>query len=221
MALAGKGLLAVWHKIAPAAQADFLAWHDGEHIPERLAIPGFLRARRFAALAGTPDYCTLYEVAKRAVLAGAAYRSRYADPTPWTRRVMGEALAVARALCEVVYSAGTGAGAVLACLRFEGARDAGPIAALLQALLPEAAAVHLCRPELETGRSGARTKRSERRGDKPWIAFVEGSTPAALEALLAGPLAPSALSAFGAFRPDAGRYRLERDARPASGPAPN
>ncbi len=49
MALAGRALLAIWNGIAEEAEADFLAWHVREHIPERVAVPGFLRARRYVA----------------------------------------------------------------------------------------------------------------------------------------------------------------------------
>ncbi len=32
MALAGKGVLAIWNGIAPEAETDFVAWHVREHI---------------------------------------------------------------------------------------------------------------------------------------------------------------------------------------------
>ncbi len=61
MALAGRGVLAIWNGIAEEAEADFLAWHVREHIPERVAVPGFLRARRYVALRGEPRYFNFYE----------------------------------------------------------------------------------------------------------------------------------------------------------------
>lgn len=43
----GQGVLAIWNGIAPEAEAEFVAWHVREHIPERVGLPGFLRGRRY------------------------------------------------------------------------------------------------------------------------------------------------------------------------------
>ena len=59
MALAGQGVLAIWNGIADEAEADFVAWHVREHIPERVAVPGFLRGRRYVAEAGAPEILQL------------------------------------------------------------------------------------------------------------------------------------------------------------------
>ena len=40
--------------IAEEAQREHDDWHSHEHLPERLAIPGFLRGSRWRALAGAP-----------------------------------------------------------------------------------------------------------------------------------------------------------------------
>jgi hypothetical protein len=55
MSLAGEGAVVIWHDIAPEGRAQFYAWHGREHMPERLGIPGFLRGRRYVALAGSPE----------------------------------------------------------------------------------------------------------------------------------------------------------------------
>jgi len=52
MSLAGKGAVAIWHDIVPEGRDEFYAWHGREHMPERAGIPGFLRGRRYIALAG-------------------------------------------------------------------------------------------------------------------------------------------------------------------------
>ncbi len=72
MALAGKGVLAIWNGIAAEAEADFVAWHIGEHIPERVAVPGFLRGRRYVAERGTPKYFNFYETETPEVLVARA-----------------------------------------------------------------------------------------------------------------------------------------------------
>ena len=50
MSLAGEGAVAIWHDIAPEGRGEFYAWHGHEHMPERAAIPGFLRGRRYVAI---------------------------------------------------------------------------------------------------------------------------------------------------------------------------
>ena len=61
MALLGTGVLAIWNGIDPEAEADFVAWHVREHIPERVVLPGFRRGRRYVALDGEPAYFNFYE----------------------------------------------------------------------------------------------------------------------------------------------------------------
>jgi hypothetical protein len=48
--------------VAAEAQAEHDDWHSYEHLPERLAIPGFLRGSRWRMLAGGPGYYVTYEV---------------------------------------------------------------------------------------------------------------------------------------------------------------
>ena len=43
----GKAAVAMWWDIAPDMKAEFEDWHTHEHMPERLAIPGFLRGMRW------------------------------------------------------------------------------------------------------------------------------------------------------------------------------
>ena len=55
MPLAGKGMLLTSMDIDPADEADFNRWYDREHLEERVAIDGFLEARRYVAHAGQPE----------------------------------------------------------------------------------------------------------------------------------------------------------------------
>ena len=56
MNLAGLGIVAIWHDIVLEAQPEFYEWHNREHMPERLGIPGFRRGRRYIAVRGTPQH---------------------------------------------------------------------------------------------------------------------------------------------------------------------
>ena len=72
--LTGEGLLLVAIDVDPLHDAELNRWYDEEHIAERMAIPGFLRARRFVAREGGPRYLALYDLDSPAVLESAAYR---------------------------------------------------------------------------------------------------------------------------------------------------
>ena len=60
MPLAGKGMLLTSMDIDPAHEDEFNRWYDREHLLERVAIEGFLEARRYVAHAGQPKYLSLY-----------------------------------------------------------------------------------------------------------------------------------------------------------------
>ncbi|MEE8364122.1 MAG: DUF4286 family protein [Dehalococcoidia bacterium] len=85
-----RGLLLVMMDIDPEHEEDFNRWYDEEHVPERLAIPGFLSGRRFRALDGTPKYLALYDLESPEVLQSEAYRRVAGEGrTEWTERVLG------------------------------------------------------------------------------------------------------------------------------------
>ena len=88
----GCGILAVFNDCAPGEEAAYEHWYLGEHLPERLAIPGFRWGRRYRRVAGTstalPEYMTYYEVDAPEVLTSDAYLARVNDPTPETHRIM-------------------------------------------------------------------------------------------------------------------------------------
>jgi hypothetical protein len=104
--------------IAAEAQIEHDDWHSHEHLPERLAIPGFLRGSRWTALAGDPKYFVLYEVGTLEVLSSPAYMDRLNDPSPWTAKMMPSYRGMRRGLCEIVARAGHGLGGYALLLRF-------------------------------------------------------------------------------------------------------
>lgn len=151
------GLLAVWNDIAADDEPAFGAWYEEEHVPERLAVPGFLAARRYRDAACAGRYAALYDTASLAVLASPAYLARLADPTPRTRAIMPRFRNMTRAACEVVGDFGERRvpGATLACLELaaapsEAAREGLAAAAAvgrIRIAVPDARVTHVPNPE--------------------------------------------------------------------------
>ncbi len=83
-ALLGQAAVVIFNDVTPEGREAFYRWHDREHIPERLAIPGFRRGRRFGRRGHSPEWLTLYEADDLAVLTSRAYIDRLNAPTPAT-----------------------------------------------------------------------------------------------------------------------------------------
>jgi hypothetical protein len=118
MPLAGKGMLLTSMDIDPSEEANFNRWYDYEHLEERVAIDGFLEARRYVAHAGSPKYLCLYSTKTIDVLDSAAYRKRLDNPTDWSKKTMAQFKNMIRAVARITVSRGTGRGAVLGIVRF-------------------------------------------------------------------------------------------------------
>src|ERR1700748_2207170 len=118
MPLAGKGMLLTSMDIDPSDEANFNRWYDYEHLEERVAIDGFLEARRYVAHAGSPKYLCLYSTKTIEVLASAAYRAKLDNPTDWSKKTMAQFKNMIRAGGRVTVSRRTGRGAVLGIVRY-------------------------------------------------------------------------------------------------------
>jgi len=105
--------------VAPEAIPEHDDWHTHEHLPERLAIPGFLRGTRWVAQSGRPRYFVMYEVEQLSTLASEAYLERLNNPSPWTQKMMPHYRGMTRGLCSVTGSFGFGAGHAGLLLRFK------------------------------------------------------------------------------------------------------
>ena len=55
MPMAGKGMLLTSMDVDAADEAEFNRWYDREHLEERVAIDGFLEARRYIAHQAQPE----------------------------------------------------------------------------------------------------------------------------------------------------------------------
>ena len=117
MPLAGKAMLLTSMDIDPLDEAEFNRWYDREHLEERVAIDGFLEARRYVADQGSPKYLCLYSTATFDVLDSPAYRAKLASPTDWSRRTMARFKNMIRAVARITISRGQGRGAALGIIR--------------------------------------------------------------------------------------------------------
>ena len=83
----GTALLVVFADIDAEHDADYNAWYQEEHIPERLSAPGFLDAALYQAVKGGPRYVAIYELDSAAAMQTPEYRHMSQNPTDWTKRI--------------------------------------------------------------------------------------------------------------------------------------
>jgi hypothetical protein len=81
----GSGLMAFWARIEQDYLDRFRQWHNSEHMPERVSIPGFLAGQRYLGHGTNNFFLMMYETREPAVLGGPDYLARLNAPTDWTR----------------------------------------------------------------------------------------------------------------------------------------
>ena len=116
-ALQGEAAVLIWNDVADEGRDQFYEWHDKEHVPERLSIPGFRRGRRFVRPQHSPEWLTMYEADDLAVLTSAAYLARLNAPTPATERTLKHFRNTSRAVCRIVQSLGGSSGGHMLAMR--------------------------------------------------------------------------------------------------------
>jgi hypothetical protein len=123
MPLAGKGMLLTSMDIDPKHEADFNRWYDREHLIERVAIDGFLEARRYIAHQGSPKYLCLYSTETFEVLDSPAYRTVLMNPTEWSKTNLARFKNMIRTIARITVSRGQGRGAALGIVRLRPAAE--------------------------------------------------------------------------------------------------
>jgi hypothetical protein len=197
MPLAGKGMLLTSMDIDPADEADFNRWYDREHLIERVAIEGFLEARRYIAHKGHPKYLCLYSTASFEVLDSPAYRAALNSPTEWSKKTLARFKNMIRTIARITISRGQGRGAALGIIRLRPAAGSQERlrAALAEKLDPEKLnaiiAMHLIEsdPALSKPITGDPPVSDPGAGD--WFVLLDGTDvnaiDAAIEARFSGP----------------------------------
>jgi hypothetical protein len=137
--LMGSGALMLWLDVAPELDRETDGWYIDEHMPERIDIGGYLRARRFGAIEGAPAYLTLFEAQTPDALASEGYLRLVGRISAQSQRIRAGFSNVARNTFEVRRSRGRGIGTIVASLRLtpQSAAHAEAAAKALDALVPQ------------------------------------------------------------------------------------
>ena len=216
MPLLGPAAMLLLFDVAQEAIPEHDDWHTHEHLPERLAIPGFARGTRWAAVRGQPGYFVLYEVETLATLTSSAYLERLNNPTPWTSKMMPHYRGMTRGFCTVAGSFGSGMGRAGLLTRFKPAAEAGASLrrVLLQDVLPQLASkpgigsVHLFEGAVTPPMTNEQRIRGADAGFD-WAVLVTGYREDALASLMQGDLGDAQLGKHGATGILAALYRTE------------
>jgi hypothetical protein len=185
MPLLGKAAVVIWADMDAGMLDRHDVWHSAEHLPERMAVPGFLRGRRCAAVdAGAQPRFVLYELADIDVSTSGPYLERLNNPTHWSQRVMANCR-LSRTLCRVAASHGEGVGGGILTIRL--APRPGAAEALQSWLVGEAlpglaqregvVGAHLLQRDAATVKPMTNEERLRRGGadaSADWVILVEG-----------------------------------------------
>lgn len=222
MSLLGRSALAMWWDMAPEQREDFEHWHAHEHFPERLGVPGFLRASRWTCADGGEGVFVMYELSDHAVLSSPAYLARLNAPTPWSTRLMPHHRHMVRSQCHVLESRGVAVARHALTIRLS--PQPGQEQRLRESLArlagetmgrPGTVGLHLLRHE--TPAIATTVEQKIRGGDRvaDWVLVLIAYEAASLQALSRSLLSDEAMAALGAA-PGGWRasYSLSQSATP-------
>ena len=211
MPIAGKGMLLTSMNIDAADEAQFNRWYDREHLEERVAISGFLEARRYVAHEGNPKYLSLYSTETFDVLNSVAYRTALANQTAWSRANIARFKDMIRGVARITISRGIGRGAVLGIIRLRpssGGEDELR-AALREQLDPTKhdgiISMHLLENDAALSRPLTDEPATANPGAGDWFVLIDATDIGVI---------PAAMAAFATFKSEtvsSGVYRLMFD----------
>jgi hypothetical protein len=210
MPMAGKGMLLTSMDIGASDEPEFNRWYDREHLEERVAIEGFLEARRYVAHRGNPKYLSLYSTAEFEVLDSPAYRAALASQTAWSKANIGRFKNMIRAVARITVSRGTGRGSMLGIIRLrpDVAGKDRLRAALHDHLNPKdrdgIISMHLMENDPRLSKPLTDNASDSDPGAGDWFVLIDGTDVAAIEAAVAAfaatPALKSAMISSGVYR---------------------
>jgi len=215
MPLAGKGMLLTSMDIDPSHEAEFNRWYDHEHLEERVAIDGFLEARRYVADQASPKYLSLYSTESFDVLDSPAYRNALANQTDWSRSNIARFKNMIRAVARITISRGQGRGAALGILRLR--PSAGGEDRLRDALqdkldpeqLDGIISMHLIESDPTLSKPITDDPSAPNPGARDWFVLIDGTHLNAISAAIAARFTGSAFEQ--GIKISAGSYSLMWD----------
>jgi hypothetical protein len=209
MPLAGKGMLLTSMDVDAADEPDFNRWYDREHLQERVAIEGFVEARRYVAHRGSPKYLCLYSTESFEVLDSPAYRAALANPTGWSTATMARFKNMIRSVARITISRGVGRGAALGIVRLREGNDR--VRAALKDKLDPAAldgiiSMHLIEGDPVLSRPIGADPASANPGAGDWFVLIDGTDVDAVAEIVAARFSdasgfkPASVIATGVYR---------------------
>jgi hypothetical protein len=101
----GSTVLVVMMEVDPAHEDTFNRWYDEEHLPERLAIPGYISARRFKLEEGNGvlTYLCIWELEDGSPLQSAEYKEQNQRPSELRARAHASIKQRMRGLYKQIY----------------------------------------------------------------------------------------------------------------------
>jgi hypothetical protein len=101
-----KGMLFSQMEPPPELEADFNDWYETEHIPVRLALPGFSRAVRYMERGKAHKYLAVYEIDDLSVLESPAYQALKVTPSARTAFMLKNVKGFTRYTCTQAFDSG-------------------------------------------------------------------------------------------------------------------
>jgi len=197
-------------------EREFNRWYDREHLAERVAIPGFVEARRYVAVDAAPKYLGLYSTENFDVLDSEAYRAALASQTEWSKSNIGRFKHMLRSVACITVSRGQGRGAALGLVRIRPPQgDAARLREAIRALLDPGrldgiVSMHLMESDPRLSRPLTDDPAAPNPAARDWYVLIDGTDPDAVAWLMAGRF-DAAVAAAGATLISSGTYRLMWD----------
>jgi hypothetical protein len=172
-----------------ADEPEFNIWYDREHLVERVAIDGFLEARRWIADKASPKYFCTYSTKAFEDLSSPAYKQALANQTDWSKKNISRFKNMIRAVGRITASRGQGRGGALGVVRLRpGAGSKDALRAKVRELLDPGAIAGIISMHLIE--SDPQLSKSLTEPDKPnpgagdWYVLIDGTDLFAIRALI-------------------------------------
>ena len=216
MPIAGTGMLMTSMDIDAEHEREFNLWYDREHLAERVAIPGFVEARRYVAVDAAPKYLGLYSTETFDVLDSDAYRTALANQTAWSKTNIGRFSNMLRSVARITASRGQGRGAALGLVRIrppEVGADAlreGIVALLDPGILDGIVSMHLMESDPRLSKPLTDDPAAPNPAAQDWYVLIDGTDVDRVSDVMKARF-HAAIAAAGAALISAGTYRLMWD----------